>query len=264
MSGGCPRSPVNRQIFSDTWKRVDLGGDKDRQAELPHHLERIRAVGGHANRRMGLLHRFGHDRHFSDLEEAATMRNALVGPGPADYIERLEEAITAFGLRDAESFEMFGQRAAADAEFHPAVAEHIQGCNLFRYTHRMRQWQQDDRNPEPQAMGAFGQRRQQQQGRRQDRQLRIEMLLDRPDRLEAQCFSMSGLFQRVATTLHRRLDVTPGQLIMKPELHRRPPICFDNTTIGEKWDSLSNLSFKALSAKTNRDQATGISARTGL
>src|SRR6516165_500567 len=109
MSSGSTRSPVDRQIFPDSRKRIDLGGNKNRQAELSHHLERIRAIGSDANRRIGLLHRFGNDRHFSNLVKAAMMGNTLFGPGLPDDVERLQETLAAFGLRDAESLEMFRQ-----------------------------------------------------------------------------------------------------------------------------------------------------------
>src|SRR6516164_4272312 len=137
MSSRCTSSPIHRQIFPDSRKRIDLRGDEDRQAELPHHLESIRAIGGDSDRRVGLLHRFGNHRNLSNLEEAATMGNSFVSPGLADYLEGFQESITAFGLRHAEPFEVLGQRATADAELHSAVTQHIKGRNLFRYSHRM-------------------------------------------------------------------------------------------------------------------------------
>src|SRR5690242_18509170 len=106
---------------------------------------------------MRLLNGLRNDRHFSYLEKPAVMGNARVGPGLADYVERLQETVTAFGLGDAESFEVLRQRSAPNAELHAPVTEHIQSRNLFCDAYWMRQGQQHDSDPESELMGAFSQ-----------------------------------------------------------------------------------------------------------
>jgi hypothetical protein len=86
--------------------RIHLRRREDRQPQPAHEFEGIDAIGGDANRRIRLLHRFGNHRQIINTEETPVKRYALVGPCAANYVEPYEEALAALRLRNSEAEEM--------------------------------------------------------------------------------------------------------------------------------------------------------------
>src|SRR5262249_39501334 len=121
--------------------------------------------------------------------------------------------------RNSKAGKMGGNRSPADPKFHPAIAEHVQSRDLLRNAYRMRKRQQDDRDSQSQCARPFGQRGEQQQRRRSNRKVSVEVLLDRPYRLESKRLGMHRLLDCIPVALNRRLRTETRQLIVEAELH---------------------------------------------
>src|SRR5215469_14486565 len=155
MPGSCASGVVHREEFLDPPIRVDLRGSKDFVAEAAYQLERIGTIARHSERRMRLLHRFGNYHQVVDLEETPVVREALVLPGTKHDVESLEETIAALALGNPEAAEMRRNRSAADAELDAPVAKHVERRNFLSNADRMRQWQENNGDSQPQSFSAF-------------------------------------------------------------------------------------------------------------
>ena len=120
-----------------------------------------------------------------------------------DDLDRLLVACLALLLIDAEAAEVAGNCPAADTELDAAVTDNVESRDLFGNAQRMRQRQQYDRDAEAQRAGPLGQRREHQQGRRHNREVGIEVLLDRPYGIKTEGLGMHSLIESVAISLDR-------------------------------------------------------------
>ncbi len=118
---------------------------------------------------------------------------------------------------------MTWNRSPADPEFHPAIAEHVQSRDLLGDAYGMRKRQQNDRDSQPQRARSFGQRGEQQQRRRRNRKVSVEVLFDRPYRLESERLGVDRLLDCIPVALNRRLRTETRQLIVEAELHALLP-----------------------------------------
>jgi len=78
-----------------------------------------------ADRRVRLLERLGHDADVLELEVLALVREALLRPRRGEDVERLEEPVTAFAVRNVGALIVAGQAAAAHPELEPSLAEMV-------------------------------------------------------------------------------------------------------------------------------------------
>src|ERR1700726_2286443 len=86
----------------------------------------------------------------------------------------------------------------------------------------MRKRQQNDCDAKAQRARPFRQRGQEQQRRRSNRQVSVEVLLDWPHRLESEGLGVDRLLERIAIALDRRLRTVTRQLIMEAKFHASP------------------------------------------
>jgi len=106
-----------------------------------------------------------------------------------------------------------GNGPAANPEFHPAIAEYVQSRDLLCHPYRMRKRQQNDRDAKAQRASSFRQRSEQQQRRRSNRKVGVEVLLDGPHRLKSERLGVDRLLERIPVALDRRLRTVTRQLI---------------------------------------------------
>ena len=76
------------------------------------------------------------------------MGEAVVRPRFDQDVERLEEALPAFAVRDVEAAIVAGKPAPPDAEFEPSLAEMVDRRHVLGETQRMAQREDLDRDPD--------------------------------------------------------------------------------------------------------------------
>jgi hypothetical protein len=145
--------------------------------------------------------------------------NPFFGPGLDDHFQRFDKTVAALSLRNSKAGKMGGNGPAANPEFHPAIAEYVQSRDLFCHAYRMRKRQQNDRDAKAQRASSFRQRSEQQQRRRSNRKVGVEVLLDGPHRLKSERLGVDRLLERIPVALDRRLRTVTRQLIVEAEFH---------------------------------------------
>ena len=163
--------------------------------------DRIRAAGGHPERRMRLLRRRRLDDDILEMPEAAAMGKALArGKGALHHLDGLVEARLGFLRRDLKALELAVPVALADAEIEAAAGNQIERRRLFGEQHRIVPGQHHHRRAEPQRLGAHGERHQQHQ-RRGHLVPAGEMMLDQKARRKAERFGLDVEVEPVAKAL---------------------------------------------------------------
>ena len=116
------------------------------------------------DRRAGLLHGLGIERHAGELREAPLERRRAVAPQRAHDVDRLADACATLGVRHAADLELLGILAAhADAEDEAPAGEHVErGRDLCR-DRRLPQSEQIDGGAETQTAGDRHVRREQRE-----------------------------------------------------------------------------------------------------
>src|SRR5262249_6394716 len=131
MPGLAPRLAVRVEIHAQLGE-VDVAQPDEEPEPVPADpRKRLGRVGGHAERRIRLLH--GRRRHDGILhrEELALVAKALALPRLAHDGQRLLEARGALTVGNAEPIVRARAAAAADAEVEAALAQVIDGRDFF-------------------------------------------------------------------------------------------------------------------------------------
>ena len=88
---------------------------------------------------MRLLIGLGDHAHVLELEILALVREPVLGPGPAENLERLVEPLLALGERDVEARVLAGQPAPPHAEVEPSLAHVIERRHVLGQAQGMAQ-----------------------------------------------------------------------------------------------------------------------------
>jgi hypothetical protein len=143
----------------------------------------------------------------------------LVGQGARHQLQRFDEAVAAFAQGNAEAPEVLRIGAAPDPQLDPSARQHVQRGDLLGHAQGVVQRKLHDGCAQAHAAGARRNGRQQQRRARHDRDLAVEVVLHRPDRVEAQRLAPLGLHQRLAKDLGGGLAGATGHQEVQAELH---------------------------------------------
>ena len=157
---------------------------------------------------MGTLHGPRCERKVVRAEEAALVREPIVGEGPQHELQCFGHPFAAFGDRHAKARKVGRVAAAAHTELHATVAQNVQRRDLLGQTERVGERELRDRSAQSQRAGSSRDRRQENRRTRHDRYRRVEVVLHGPDGLEPQRFGVSRLLDGVAVALYRGLPVS--------------------------------------------------------
>ncbi len=135
----------------------------------------------------GCCNGFGCTRRSAHRPVLAVERIALVGPRTDDVLDRFAPHLARVLRVDAESFELDARRRAAGAHVDAAVAQQVEHRDRLRRPHRMvvRLRHQTHAVAEPHLRRAARDRAVEHLGVRAVRVLLEEVVLDRPERVEA-------------------------------------------------------------------------------
>ena len=111
------------------------------QALLGDGFEGASRRGGHAHRRMGLLHGLRHHQRVSHLVKFSGKGKFLAGPGHAQDLQSLLEAPLAFGVVDIIALIGTHEAAAADAKVKASAAQLVDGGGFLGNSERIIQRQ---------------------------------------------------------------------------------------------------------------------------
>ena len=168
--------------------RADAGGDEDGVALRADRGIGIDAGGGDADRRIRLLAGLWHQCHLVVGEIFSAIREALLGPGPLDDLQRLGEALAAFLIGNAVGLISAGKPAASDTEDEAPVADLVDGGGLLGEPQRMAERQHLDCGADLHPPRALRNGGGQDQGRGQHRAIGHEMQLRKPHGVEPPLF----------------------------------------------------------------------------
>src|SRR5262249_8444727 len=132
MAGGAPSLAIaahQRRLFRE---RAEARSDEDGVTQRPDRGIGVDAGGGDADRRKRLLSRLWHQRHLVAGKILSAVREAFLGPGAFDDLERLGEALAALFIGNAVGLVSVGKPAASDTENEASIADLVDGGGLFR------------------------------------------------------------------------------------------------------------------------------------
>ena len=190
MTSFGPEKPAACRASSYCFRRscssadVHLVANEDREAELAGEGERLPALDRDADRRVRLLVRLGHELHVAEPVVLALVREALLGPGLENDLQRLEKERPALRVVDVVPLVGFQERAAADAEDQTALAEVVDDRRLFGHAQGVGERQDLHRQADPDAPGARGDGARADERRGEHRALRPEMRFAEPEGVE--------------------------------------------------------------------------------
>ena len=176
-----------------------LHDEQHAEAELGDDLGRFRADRAGIEAPLGIGDRPRPDRHARDLEELALVLEHFVAQRLDHDLRRLGEARPRLAHRDAEAFVLGRGGAAPEAEQAAPAAHDVEQRDLLGDPHRVVPRQHDHRGAELDALGAAGEVGQ-QLGRRRRHGVAGEVMLQRPQRVEA---------ERLDQIAHRRSARAP-------------------------------------------------------
>src|SRR5262249_40260074 len=162
------------------------------------------------------------DRGFCEVIERARVAERLALPGFEDDAERLLESRLALGVRDSEHVVGARRAAAADAEVEAALAQMIDGRDVFGDPEGIAERQHLHRRADAHAPGAGGDEARQRDRRRVHGAGRIEVNLAEPYAVESRRL---GRLCEVERFLERGVLARPGPPFLQKnsELHGRYP-----------------------------------------
>ncbi len=191
----------------------------------------IDAGGGNADRRVRLLARFWHQCHLVVGEIFSPEREALLGPGPFDDLQRLGETLATFLIGNAVGLIGAGKPATSDTEDEPSVADLVDGGGFLGEPQRMAERQHLDCGADLHPARALGNGGGEDQGRGQHRAIGHEMQLRKPHGVEPP--RLGGVDQRKGLREGLLFAGVPGllKLVEQAEFH-----CFSPTaTFLQRW-----------------------------
>jgi len=139
---------------------VDVGLGERRRSQA-HEVRAVFARPGGASGiggtipegRMRLLQRPQGNRHVFELVVLAGIVERVGGQSGGDAIERVDEDIARLLVIDLVILELERRHAAANAHFHPPVAEVVEDANLLDQPQRRIERQEINQRAEPHALG---------------------------------------------------------------------------------------------------------------
>src|SRR5207249_4478349 len=139
------------------------------EAHAPDHRERVGCRRRHPDRRMRLLVRARDDGQSVSREVLPGVREAFLGPGLQDEVERLLKSLAALVVAHAVARVGARKATAPDTEVETALADLIDGGGLFGGANGMAEGEHADAGADPHAARARGDRGAQHQRHRGDR-----------------------------------------------------------------------------------------------
>src|SRR5262249_55585032 len=128
----------------------------ERKSHAPDHRKRVGRRRRHPDRRMRLLERARDDGEIVGREVLAGVREAFLGPGLQNEVERLLEALAALVVAHAVPRVGARKTAAPDAEVETALADLVDGGGLLGGANGMAEREHADAGADPYAARARG------------------------------------------------------------------------------------------------------------
>ena len=122
------------------------------------------------------------------------MREVLVGPDTADDVEGFEKHLARLLLIDTKGFELRWTQATAETHVEASICQIIEHRRLLGDEQRMPEWQDVDHAAEADVPGRPRGGSDQQIGRG-DRRRGRQMMLEKPDLIDADAFRQLHLFE---------------------------------------------------------------------
>ncbi len=191
----------------------------DRHPQIADVREALGRMDGDADRRVRPLERARHHRDVLDLVVGAVIAEALLGPRPADDLERLVEASAVFRHGHAEAMELARNRASAHAELEATAGEQVRRRGLLGAAQRVVERQQGHGRPDANPACALGDHRHDHERARQQRERAAEVQLRQPRHVEAERVAERDQVEHLGVALGVRLSVRFRRLIEEPESH---------------------------------------------
>ena len=200
----------------------ELEGERP-QAAAPGHLDRLQLRTGAPQRRVRLLHRFGHDVAQREIEIGAVIFAAAIPEHRDDRPHRVFPDRALFLKGATEWFEFGAARTLAHAEIDPAATDQVERRDPLGDPRRVAGGQLHDAVGEADLFGALARGTEKHLGGGRMRILFEKVVLDLPGIVVAEPVGQFELVERVviepqlAARLPRARQL---QLIKDAELHR--------------------------------------------
>ena len=218
--------------YSSTFSLNDSGGrptlnEHSPMPEPPDRAVPLEARRRAPDRRVRVLERLRQHAPARHRPVGAVERVLVVGPAADDVLERLLPHRARVLRVDAEALELGARRRAAGAELDAPVGEQVEHRDRLRGAHRVvvRPRQQAHAVAEPQPRRLGGDVPVEDLGVRAVRELLEEVVLDRPQAVEARLLAEHGLLDDVLVRLVLAVAAPRPRdrdLVEQCQLHRRP------------------------------------------
>ena len=124
----------------------------------------------------------------------ALVNEILVGPHPADDLKRFEEHLARLRLIDAERLEFRRTQTTAETHIEAPAGQIVEHCRLLGDEQRMAERENIDHAGKPDMARSLSGGGDQQIGRG-DRSRRLQMMLEKPDLIDADTFRELDFFK---------------------------------------------------------------------